>query len=506
MLKNVSVALSMTATIFSFSALAAQANVKNKRDPSSVERPPQFVLLAFDGSKSIDFWNESMAFADTVYTTNMQNQKDRIKFTYFVNPTYYIELANKQAYITPLVGKSTSCIGWSSPEGSFVERIQKTNQAYERGHEIGSHALSHCNAAGGGGSSDPLNGKKWSEENWNSEFSQFNSIFFNLFSVNRTAPPKNFVMKFNKNEIKGFRAPQLATTPGLWPTLKKFNFKYDTSQIDKSDYWPVKANFSEKWSWGGWNIPLARIKIAGSTKTTLNMDYNWYYFHSGGSEIKNITPAKVTELKNQMLDSYKYYFKQNYFGGRAPVQIGHHFSKWNGGAYWLAMKEFSQFVCGKPEVRCVTMSQYVDWLESLPESELNAYRRGDFAKLPDDRQIKDIDAGIDIDVQLLSKNDEFTTSVASDKVSLIKSMGLKKQLMVNFKPIKDEKLKLSDLSKYSEGEKDVLVRAAIVNKNGKEVAWETYKVSNVGTPQQKVSEEPLEANLLIADPPEAHED
>lgn len=53
--------------IISFS-LISQA--KTKRKPAAYERPPQFVLLGFDGSKDNAFWDESMAFADTVSTMN----------------------------------------------------------------------------------------------------------------------------------------------------------------------------------------------------------------------------------------------------------------------------------------------------------------------------------------------------------------------------------------------------------------------------------------------------
>src|SRR5262249_31924984 len=71
----------------------------------------------------------------------------------------------------------------------------------------------------------------------------------------------------------------------------------------------------------------------------------------------------------------------NYFGNRAPVHIGHHFSLWNGGAYWNAMQAFAKNVCGLPEVQCVT---YKDLQAFMDKNAANraAYMAGNFTKLP----------------------------------------------------------------------------------------------------------------------------
>jgi hypothetical protein len=489
-----------------------------KRDPSSVERPPQFVLLAFDGSSSLDMWRETVAFAETVKTSGINHQEQNIGFSYFINPVYYTERAYKSIYKTPAVGTATSCIGWAAPAGSVLNRVIATNNAFARGHEIASHANSHCSANGTGGSSDPLSGKTWTEENWTDEFTQFNNLLFNVIANNRITPPKDFVLKFTPDDIKGFRAPALAVTQGLWPTLKKFNFKYDTSKINKPSYWPQKE------AWGGWNIPLANIKIAGSTRNTLSMDYNWFVFHTGAVSLTTeakcandpdfrgskwckqgiyLTPEKYAQLKDQMVDSYKYYFKKNYYGGRAPVQIGHHFSKWNGGAYWEGMKEFIQFVCAKPEVKCVTMKDYVAWLENLTPSQLSSYRNANFDKLVDDNTIKEISAPIFADVRLDTGDGAFEVMTGTE-ASKLKSMGFKRQLQVNFKPVAGNKITNSQLTALVGKGETAYVRASIVNKSGREVNWETYKVTDVGTDNQKVSDNSIEDNAVRPETADAH--
>ncbi len=470
---------------------------KTVRGPSSFNRPPQFVLLAFDGSSSLDMWRETVEFADTVNTVGLNNQTQKVKFTYFINPTYYTESAHKGNYLTPALNKPVSCIGWAAPAGSVMDRLIATNRAFEKGHEIASHANSHCSADGS--NTDPLKGMKWSEAHWTSEFNQFNKLLFDAVPLNKIKPPPNFVMRFNKSDIIGFRAPALAVTPGLWPTLGKFGFKYDTSKISSPTYWPQRQE------WGGWNIPLAQIKIAGATRKTLNMDYNWFVYHSAATSIPNITPAKVQELKNQVLNSYKYYFKTNYFGNRAPVQIGHHFSKWNGGAYWLAMKEFTQFVCNKPEVKCVTMKDFVKWVESLPANELLAYRNGQFSKLPDDKTIKDISAQAVVSVRLDIGDGAFEAMTEANETALAQSLGLRREIIVNFKPTGTSRITNEDLAKIAGTGTKAIVRAALVNKAGQEVNWETYTVDNVGTAQQKVSDAAVEDSITNPEPASAHE-
>jgi hypothetical protein len=68
-------------------------------------------------------------------------------------------------------------------------------------------------------------------------------------------------------------------------------------------------------------------------------------------------------MYNDTLTSYRNYFKGNFAGTRAPVFIGHHFSRWNDGVYWEVMKTFAREECGKPEVRCVTYRELADYLD-----------------------------------------------------------------------------------------------------------------------------------------------
>ena len=45
--------------------------------------------------------------------------------------------------------------------------------------------------------------------------------------------------------------------------------------------------------------------------------------------------------------------------GAGPLQIGFHFVLMNGGAYWRALERFAEAVCNRPEVACVSYSEYL---------------------------------------------------------------------------------------------------------------------------------------------------
>jgi len=74
-------------------------------------------------------------------------------------------------------------------------------------------------------------------------------------------------------------------------------------------------------------------------------------------------------------------FKHNYFGNRAPLDIGHHFSQWNGGTYWKALKRFAKTVCHQPEVRCVTYTELMNYLEESGSDKIKKYQRSEFKKM-----------------------------------------------------------------------------------------------------------------------------
>lgn len=324
---------------------------KTKRDIASSERPPQFVLLAFDGSKSLPMWDETMAFAQEV----------PVRFTYFISGVYFLSPAHKTIYKAPGYRAGRSAIGWGKGESDISQRARKIKEALSRGHEIASHANGHWDGSG------------WSQSQWTDELNQFDQILLDApdrYNILRVRGERFWPDYFNKEQI-GFRAPLLGVSSGLFRALADKGYKYDTSRIDKMAYWPQKIN-------GVWNFPLASVRQARSGKNTLSMDYNFYYADSKG---QRGDASLYQYYEDQMFETYMNYFEHNYFGNRAPIDIGHHFSKWNGGAYWRAMKRFARAVCNQPEVRCVTYSELVDYLESVGAPKLASFSEGKFAPM-----------------------------------------------------------------------------------------------------------------------------
>ena len=118
------------------------------------------------------------------------------------------------------------------------------------------------------------------------------------------------------------------------------------------------------------------LKIQGSGKGTLSMDYNLFFAQSRAV----FDPRRYQTMREQTLQTYLHYFKTNYGGNRAPLHIGHHFMNYGGGAYNEALKAFARAVCGLPEVRCVTYAKLADFMDQQNAETLAAYRKGDFAR------------------------------------------------------------------------------------------------------------------------------
>lgn len=355
------IARSLNKSLFAVSAIIAttlagcsDASTEGTSEPEqgTVQRPPQFVLLAFDGSLNNAFWEESREFA----------RDAKVKFTYFISGVYFIPNAKKSLYVAPHgLGAGKSAIGFGGEASAIAVRYGNVQEARDEGHEIASHANGH------------FDGSSWTEADWTSEFEQFDKIIFQGAGVPRPT------LGFGPSDVVGFRAPQLGHSPGLFRVLKNRGYAYDTSKTSASNFWPQQNN-------GVWNFPLAELRIVGSGKKTLSMDYNFYVADSRG----NPDPGNKETYRKQMLDTYMKYFESNYFGNRGPVHIGHHFSKWNGGAYWTAMQQFARRVCGLPEVKCVTYKDLVSFVTENKDK-LSAYQAGSFTKMPRPPSSEDID-------------------------------------------------------------------------------------------------------------------
>ena len=312
----------------------------------SVERPPQYVNLAFDGSKSTRMWKNTTDFANA----------ENIKFTYFISGVYFISDANKRFYKGPRRNAGSSDIGFGGSPAHVKARANWVNFAYSKGHEIAAHANGH------------FDGSRWSINEWASELQQFMNVL-SIAPQNYGGPRLN---AWNRilNNIIGFRAPLLGKNQSMYSALAQSDYAYDTSRVRPANHWPQVVS-------GVWNFPLASLRMAYSGKRTLSMDYNMYVAHSDG---KKGSAANYDRWENEVYLTYLKYFKANYIGNRAPLDIGHHFSQWNGGIYWRAMQRFARTVCGIPEVICGTYTDLLDFLNKKGAGTIQQYQAGKFPR------------------------------------------------------------------------------------------------------------------------------
>ena len=289
----------------------------------SVDKTPkQFVLLSFDGSESMIMWEATRKFA-----AEMKVQKKPVHFTYFVSGVYFLTEATKNKYQGPGQKIGVSKIGFSKSEADIVKRTEELNFAQSEGHEIGSHLNGH------------FNGSQWTVADWSSEVEQFQKL----------VPVKKIV---------GMRAPLLARNESFYQTLPKFGFTYDGSGVGKMGEMPQKN------AYGTWEIPLVTITLPASRKSTLSMDYNLYVTQTGARDILRRNTPEWKKAFDEVVAAYRNYFYANYQKNGTPIVIANHFSAWNDGLYWEAMKAFALEVCGKENVVCGTYSEFVTYLNS----------------------------------------------------------------------------------------------------------------------------------------------
>lgn len=448
------------------------------------DRPKQYVMMAFDGSLSLGMWKATRDFSKIAEASIGKP----VKFTYFISGVYYLEDQFKRKYLTPQHSPGSSAIGWGGKADDLLARYDQTNLAAKEGHEIASHAIGHWD------------GSRWSDSDWYSEFKQFREILTDFFGINGLNPTTLFPTGwiFDPAKITGFRAPQLGVSAGLWSTIKAFGYRYDTSKVSSSNYWPHRDINGNQW-----NFPLASLVIAGTGKKTLSMDYNFYVANSNALP----DPAHSSLYQQQMLDTYLHYFQANYNGNRAPIHIGHHFSLWNNGAYWEAMKAFALKVCGLPDVVCGNYTELANFMDTTTPSQVADFEKSNFTAPAVPVRLTLADPGFNLDVTIQS---DLAVALRGDLAQIqngrvrlfVEGRELKSPWQTDVKngtyQIDERQLRIFNKS-------NLRVAVSVENVNGLEVARSTQTITYSKGAYQ-VSNESEESRALLGDSLEAHVD
>ena len=304
------------------------------------QKPPQFVVMSFDGGVE----NK---------TGIMQHYLDAAKkidarMSFYISGTYLLpDNKAKLNYNPPGKPRGTSAIGFGDP--AIIEtRIDKLTEAWNAGHEIGTHYNGHFCGTGGVSS--------WSAADWTSEINQFNMFLDDWRTFNPQAASAG-PLPFNSSVVKGGRTPCLeGKRPAMYKAFKEAGYRYDTSNSGTLT-WPKQVTN------GLWNIPLQSIKVAGSNYQTLSMDYNFLVNQNNGNQ--QAPQAKCDEIEDVTYNSYVNALKSVEKDNRAPLILGNHMNDWVCGAYTNALTRFMEDT-GKnhPEVKLISSLDLVNWMEA----------------------------------------------------------------------------------------------------------------------------------------------
>jgi hypothetical protein len=281
-------------------------------------RPPQFVVVSFDGSGGARLWQYWRGVA----------RKAHAHFTFFVSGVYLLDWAHHDAYTPPEEPRGDSAIGFA-PDAAWIAGMRRQIAlGYHDGNEIGTHYNGHF--CGPGGVST------WSARDWGRELDEFDRLLFR-----RKLP-------FGPREIVGGRTPCLeGNLDVLYPVLARRGFRYDASHTARLGTWPTRRL-------GIWSVPLLELPFIGHTFRVVSMDYNFWANQSG-------EPA--ARIENETYRTLWNAFRASYLDNRAPLSLANHFETWDSWAYDHALTRFLLRACRLPEVRCTTIRTLVDWLD-----------------------------------------------------------------------------------------------------------------------------------------------
>ncbi len=277
---------------------------------------PIYVNLAFDGSSSLNVWQDTLDFAA---------QHD-VKFTFFIVGVHLLKDDLAPLYDPPRRRKGRSDVGFGGTQDDVATRLAMIRRAYQDGHEIGGHANGHWD------------GSEFTYEEWRSELEQFQHFVANAYELNGIQDPNPTEWASVAQSVVSFRAPLLAYNAPMYRALADTGYRYDTSQVQSVTVDPNFAQFGVR------IFPLSPIKTTRGR--TITMDYNFFVLNQG----------RPDGAGAHMLASYKKHFAHAKERGVTRVQYGHHFSRWHGGQYWWALKEFIKAVCDTGYGQCVTIS------------------------------------------------------------------------------------------------------------------------------------------------------
>lgn len=325
------------------------------------KRPPQFVLVSFDGAADpvlMQQWREAAAAAPA-------------RLTFFLSAVYLLGKASRTLYQGPGHPAGASAIGFSpTPAGqddtTYIANVVRSLQsAAAAGNEIGNHYGGHWCGDGGVNT--------WTKSDWAAELDAVERLVLKV-DANNTLDP-GVGPPYDPLNVAGSRTPCLeGDLAQLYPVLRARGYRYDASTTKGLFDWPRKKS-------GLWTFGFAGITIDGLDRPTLTVDFSISNGFKGDAAKGTLTTEQTNQIYKAVTGAYLKTFDSLYYGNRTPFEISNHFNHADGDAYNKAVADVMKAVCGKPEVVCTTYSEVATWLEAHTDL-LATFQDGKFTKLP----------------------------------------------------------------------------------------------------------------------------
>ncbi len=320
-------------------------------------RPPQFVLVSFDGAADqsiLDRWTAV-------------SKKAPAHMSFFLSMVYMLGKEKRDLYQGPRHNPGESNIGFAPTGGQPLPEwmsmtVKGLQDAQRQGHELGMHFGGHwCGASGV---------RSWNGDDWRADLTASEALGANVDANNELTPGVGspFLTK-----PTGARTPCLEGNQNeLEPVLVEKGYRYNASKTRNLNEWPTNGN-------GVWQYGFPSIAIAGNKLALLAVDYSINYNlvpNHGEADAK-----RSAQIEPLVYDGYMNAFDNVYHGNRAPLELSNHFTHMSHDAYNNAVEKFVLNVCAKPEVHCVSYREATDWMDAHHDG-IAGYQHGEFAQLP----------------------------------------------------------------------------------------------------------------------------
>jgi hypothetical protein len=322
------------------------------------QTPPQFVIFSWDGAGEV---------GNGLFPRFRKLAADHgASMTFFLSGLYLLPEDRKLEYAPPNGPLGASDIGYLADDHLRMT-LDNIRQAWEEGHEIGTHFNGHFCAGTGSVA-------RWTPADWKSEIDQAKAFVTTWKTQTGWHTEDPLPFDYEK-ELIGGRTPCLLGQDNLLPTAAALGWRYDASSPGGEQVWPSKK-------YGVWDLPLQLIPFPGHTFEVLSMDYNMLANQSHAATSSD--PRNYPYWRQQATASYVAGFERAYRSNRAPFYVGNHFEQWNGGIYMDAVEDAFTYIAtaGHGDVRMVSFRQFVDWLDAQDPALLDKLRMLEVGEQP----------------------------------------------------------------------------------------------------------------------------